>query len=196
MASATADLSSSLMVTICSALASSSWARMVSSAPAGFSAAAFLPRGLRGFCARGEAASSSAGISGSGSRGAGSAAGFRGAFLGAALLAAGFAALLAAGLAALLFAALLAAGFAALLMAGLAPLGAEVFFAAVLRGAVFFAGAFSGLVLGSASGSQSSASHILVGGTTIATLKGSPCAFKGSAPGPLPLRPPGRGRRR
>jgi hypothetical protein len=48
IASATADLSSSAMVTTCWALASSSCARMMSSAPAGFSAAAFLPRGFLG----------------------------------------------------------------------------------------------------------------------------------------------------
>ena len=89
---------------------------------------------------------------------------------------------------------------AAVLTAGLPLFGAALVlvFAAVLPAADFFAGAFSGLVLGSGKGSASGASHILVGGTTGSKVKGSAAAFKGAGRGGLMPRGPAAapGRRR
>ena len=67
------------MVTTCSALESSSCARITSSAPTGFGASAFLPRGLRGFFTFGPSTSNSAGMTGAGSAGASTSAALRGA---------------------------------------------------------------------------------------------------------------------
>jgi len=118
MVSAMAVLSSSGMVMICSALASSSWARMVSRAP-GFDA--FLARGAFAFSALGAAA-----------------------FV-------------------LALADIASAASVAVLALGALRLAAAFGAAAFLRAAVFFAGAFRGLVLFPEAGLHPTVGHVLLG---------------------------------